>query len=119
MVKMKSNPQIQGLIDELKKASLEQQVKLWKRIAKELEKPTRQQRAVNLSRISRYAKENETIVVPGKILGNGEISLKIAVASYKISKQALEKLKKAKCKYYSLSQLIKENPKGKKVRIIG
>ena len=55
-----TNPLLQDLIGELKKRSNEQSVNLWKRIASDLERPTRNRRAVNLSRINRNTKENET-----------------------------------------------------------
>ena len=50
------------LITELKKTSIEQDVKIWKRIASDLERPTKQRRAVNLSRIDRYSKSNLVLV---------------------------------------------------------
>ena len=116
---MKSNIQLKGLIDELKKTASQKNLKIWKRIADDLEKPTRQRRIVNLSKINHFAKENETIIVPGKVLGTGELNIKVNIASYKISKQALDKLKESNCQYYSIMDLVKANPEGKKVRIIG
>lgn len=114
-----TNPLLKELIKELKKASIEQDVAIWKRVASDLEKPTRNRRIVNLSRINRYTKENETIVVPGKVLGSGELNHKLNVSAYKFSESALEKLQKIGAKATSLKELIKENPKGKKIKIIG
>lgn len=114
-----TNPILQNLIHELKKRSSEQSVNLWKRIALDLEKPTRQRRAVNLSRINRYTKENEIIVVPGKVLGSGILNHKLTVAAYQFSQGALEKLQKAGANTTSLLELSKESPNGKKIRIIG
>ena len=42
-----TNPQLQDLIKELKKKSIEHKVKIWKRIADDLEKPVRQRRIIN------------------------------------------------------------------------
>ncbi len=114
-----TNPILLGLIRELKKASIEQDAAIWKRVAGDLEKASRNSRIVNLSKINRYTKENETIVVPGKVLGSGELNHKISVSAYKFSESALEKLNKAGAKAIPLSELIKENPKGKRIRIIG
>lgn len=114
-----TNPILKKLIQELKKASIEQDVAIWKRLATDLEKSTRTRRIVNLSKINRYTKENETIVVPGKVLGSGELNHKLNVSAYKFSESALEKLQKIGAKTIPLSDLIKENPKGKKIRIIG
>ena len=107
------------LIMELKEKSAEQNVGIWRRIAYELEKPTRQRRIINLSRIDRYAKDDEVIIVPGKVLGAGTLSHRLTIAAYQFSQSAREKLEKSGSKIMTLSELIKENPTGKGVRIIG
>ncbi len=114
-----TNPNLLGLISELKKQSIEQNVPLWKRIASDLESPTRSRRIVNLSRISRHAKANETIVVPGKVLAGGDLSQKLTIAAFKFSDSAKDKIEKSGSKIVHLSELLKESPKGKKIRIIG
>jgi len=114
-----TNPNLLGLIRELKKQSLEQNIPLWKRIAVDLEKPTRNRRIVNLSKIDRCAKENETVIVPGKVLAGGALNQKLTIAAFKFSDSAKDKIEKSGSKIVQLSQLLKESPKGKKVRIIG
>ena len=114
-----TNPLLQDLIGELKKRSNEQSVNLWKRIALDLERPTRNRRAVNLSRINRYTKENEVIVVPGKVLGSGNLNHKLTISAYQFSEQAKDKLEKNGSQIVNLLDLSKEKPNGKKIRIIG
>ena len=114
-----TNPILQNLINELKKKSKEQSINLWKRVATDLEKPTRQRRVVNLSSISRYTKENEIIVVPGKVLGTGNLEHKVTISAFQFSDGAKEKIEKAGAKIIPLLELSKENPSGKGVRIIG
>ena len=114
-----SNPVLIEIINELKKKSLEQKVNLWKRIATDLEKSTRQRRIVNLSKISKHAKENDTIIVPGKVLGSGEISHKLTISAFQFSQGAKEKLEKGGAKIVSLLEICKESPAGKKIKIIG
>ena len=114
-----TNPILLRLIMELKKRSNEQDVIIWKRVANDLEKPTRQRRVVNLSSISRYTKENETIVVPGKILGAGNLEHKLTISAFQFSNGAKEKIEKAGAKIVPLLELSKENPSGKGIRIIG
>jgi len=114
-----TNPLLQDLIGELKKRSIEQSVNLWKRVASDLERPTRNRRAVNLSRINRYTKENEIIVVPGKVLGSGMLNHKLTISAFQFSEQAKEKIEKANSKIIPLLELIKEKPNGKKIRVIG
>jgi len=114
-----TNPLLQNLIGELKRRSIEQSVNLWKRIAVDLERPTRNRRAVNLSRINRNTKENEIIVVPGKVLGSGVLNHKLKISAFQFSEQAKDKIEKSGAEIVSLLELSKEKPNGKKIRIIG
>lgn len=107
------------LIMELKKRSNEQNAQIWKRVANDLERPTRQRRVVNLSSISRYTKENEVIVVPGKVLGAGTLGHKLTISAFQFSNGAKEKIEKAGAKIVPLLELSRENPSGKGIRIIG
>jgi len=114
-----TNPILQSVIQELKKRSNEHSINLWKRVANDLEKPTRQRRVVNLSSISRYTKENEIVVVPGKVLGAGNLEHKLTISAFQFSNGAKEKIERVGAKIIPLLELSKENPSGKGVRIIG
>jgi large subunit ribosomal protein L18e len=114
----KTNPQLIELIKTLKKASIERSVKIWKALAEQLESSRKNWCEVNLSRISRYAKENETIIVPGKVLGSGMLNKKITIAAFSFSKQAEEKIIANKGKVLSIAELLAHNPAGSNVRII-
>ena len=113
-----TNPNSSKLINDLKILSTKEKSKLWKRIAYELEKPTRKRTEVNLYTINKYTREGETALIPGKVLSLGEINKKISVAALNFSGQAREKINKIG-KAISIQELVKQNPKGKKVRIIG
>ncbi|AJF62959.1 MAG: 50S ribosomal protein L18e [archaeon GW2011_AR20] len=110
--------ELRKLIIELRKLSNKQKVNLWKRIADDLEKPTRKRREANLYRINKYTKQGETALIPGKVLSLGDLDKKLTVAAYRFSNQAKEKINKIG-KAITIRELIKENPKGKKIRIIG
>jgi len=114
-----TNPLLTGLIEELKKKSVDQKANLWRKVASDLERPTRKRRIVNLSKIDNYTKENETIVVPGKVLGAGNLNHKLTISAYQFSNSAKDKLIKAGAKIIPLNELIRESPKGKRIRIIG
>src|SRR3989344_1732324 len=107
--------ELRKLIIDLRKLSVKQKVNLWKRIADDLEKPTRKRREVNLYKISKYTKKEETALIPGKVLSLGNLDKKITIAAYKFSKEAKDKINKIG-KAISIKELIKENPKGKKIR---
>ncbi len=113
-----TNPNLKELIQELKKLASQQNIKLWKRIALDLEKPTRQRRVVNISRINRYTKKDENVVIPGKVLGSGVLDHPVTVAAWKFSEQAKEKINKIGKAIY-IQDLMKQGIKDKGVRIIG
>ena len=114
-----SNKHLKALIQELRKESSTQKAGLWKRIADDLEKPTRRRREVNISRINRNTKANETVIVPGKVLGTGTLGHALVIAAWSFSEGAKKRIQESKGKVLSIPELLKQNPKGKDVRIIG
>ena len=114
-----ANQHLKDLIISLKKKAIETQENIWKRIAVDLEKPTRSRRVVNLSRINRVTEENELIVVPGKVLGSGELGHNVTIAAWSFSDGAVDKIKKANGKAIQIAELMKDDAKGKRIRIIG
>lgn len=114
----KTNPRILKLIDDLKAKSREQNVGIWRDIAMRLDKPTRHYAETNLSKINRYSKENETVIVPGKVLGTGNIDHPVTVAALNFSMTAEQLIANAKGKCLSIEQLMETNPTGKGVRIL-
>jgi len=107
------------LIRSLKKGSRENKARIWRDIADRLARSRSRSIAVNLSRINRYAKEGENIVVPGKVLGAGNIEHPISVAAFAFSERAQSKILRAKGKCLTIPQLMEKNPKGSGVKIIG
>lgn len=108
-----------ALIADLKSASHSQKAPLWTRLAKELARPSRQRRVVNLSRLNRFTQANEIIVVPGKVLGSGTLNHSLTVAAQSFSGSAKTAIEQAKGKAITINELLKQSPKGQKVRIIG
>lgn len=113
-----TNQYLTELIQHLKKTAIEQKVNIWKALATELEKPARIRRVVNIERINRFCDDKETIVVPGKVLGVGALDKSLTVAAFSFSESASQKINQ-KGKTLMIEELIKMNPKGSKVRIIG
>ena len=74
---------------------------------------------MNVSRLNRYTKKGETVVIPGKVLGAGSLNHPITVAAFTFSGQARLKIENAKGKCLSISDLVKKNPEGKEVKVIG
>ena len=115
---MKTNTELGTLITALKEHAAKNKTALWKRVAIDLEKPTRKRRIVNVFKINQYSKENETIIVPGKVLGVGELNKKVSVAAFNFSDEAYRKIKE-KGEALTIAQLMTKNPSGKGVRVLG
>ena len=113
------NPELIRLIRFLRKKSRENKVKIWKDVAVRLAKARRKRIAVNVSRLNRYTEKKETIVVPGKVVGAGKLDHSVTVAAFAFSEKAKEKIRAARGKPISLLQLVKKNPKGSNVKMIG
>ena len=112
-----TNYQMQLLLQELEPKVKDS--RFWRRIVKDLKKPSRQRRVVNLYKINQCVKEGETIIVPGKVLSVGDLDKKVDVAALNFSNGAKEKIVGANGKAMTIKELLQINPEGKKVRILG
>ncbi|MFH0890024.1 MAG: 50S ribosomal protein L18e [Candidatus Aenigmatarchaeota archaeon] len=109
---MKTNENIAHLIKDLKKLD----ASAWKRVASELNGSTRRMPEVNLSSIAQHPAG--TVLVPGSVLGYGEITKAVTVAAFRFSKSAKEKITKAGGRTITINELAKENPKCSNVKIM-
>lgn len=115
----KTNQTLVDLIDQLKAQSRDTGSALWRDVALRLSKSRRNWAQPNLSRLSRHAPEGVTVVVPGKLLGSGEVEGSPTVAAYSVSTGARAKIEQAGGKVLSLNELMDSNPEGKEVFILG
>lgn len=114
----KTNPVLRDLIDDLRRRSYSEGVKIWKDLSKRLAKSTRQMTKVNVGEIGANTQEKEEVAVPGKVLGLGELDHPVVVAALGFSLRAREKISQAGGECIGLSELAERNPKGSNVRII-
>jgi len=112
------NEKLQELISSLKKQSLDNKSGLWKRVALELERPTRAHRVVNLSKIEKYSNENDVVIVPGKLLSGGELTKKVTIIAYAYSQKTADKIH-GKAQIISIEEGLKKYPNAKDIKIIG
>ena len=115
----KTNPSLLSLIQRLKDAGRTNEAPVWRDIALRLEGPASNWAEVNVGRLNRYANDDEVIVIPGKLLGAGEISKKVTVAAFSASGQAKMKVVSAGGHSVTIEELVEKNPKGSRVRIMG
>ncbi|QIW24863.1 50S ribosomal protein L18e [Sulfolobus sp. S-194] len=109
-----TNIMVRKLIDLLSK----QKKPLWKRVAEELQKPSRQRPYINIYKINKYTKPNDIVVVPGKVLGIGNLDHPVTVVALSFSKSAKEKIEKSGGKVISLYKALEEVKDFKNVRLM-
>lgn len=90
----------------------------WRKIAEVFSGSRKNRKNMNLEDLEKEAKQGEIIVIPGKVLSQGELNKKIKIRAFDFSEKAKEKLKSAGCDFSSILEEIKSNPKADKVRII-
>lgn len=86
--KRKTNKELINLVNILKK----QKSPLWQTVIKYLTAPTRKAVAVNIEKINKLTKNNEIAIVPGKVLGKGNLDHEAIVVAFKFSEKARKKL---------------------------
>jgi large subunit ribosomal protein L18e len=108
------NQRLLSLLDALRK----EQKPFWRRVAELLAKPKRRRVEVNLRKIEKLAKEGDTIVVPGKVLGDGRLTKKVNVVAFNFSGSAKKMLDEAGAKYMDLEEYYKKNKEAKDAIIL-
>ena len=115
----KTNARLVDVISQLKAQSRDTGAAVWRDVAMRLSKSRKNWAQPILSRVSRYAPEGATILVPGKLLGSGELSANHTIAAYSVSNGAREKIEAAGGRFMTYSELMNENPTGTGVVILG
>jgi len=108
-----TNPRIKKLVKKLRAEE-----GLWKALSKELSRANRRRAEVNTYKLESELENGETALVPGKVIGHGEISKKINVAALNYSQSAKEKIEKAGGKTMTIEQALEEKIDKSKARII-
>ncbi len=114
-----TNQVVIQMVKTLRSASKKNNAPIWEKLAELALKPTRAKRTLNLGQIDKFASDNDVIIVPGKVLGTGNLSHKISLCSFSISATGAKKIIESGGKILDISQIIKNHPTGKGVKIIG
>jgi large subunit ribosomal protein L18e len=88
------------------------------KIANILTNPRRKKINLNLKDIESQSKKDELILVPGKILGSGEIKKSLKIVALEYSETAIEKLKKEKIEYSTIFEELSKNKDLSKFKIL-
>lgn len=111
-VKRKLNPEIVTTILNAKKNDR------WQEVASILTRPRRKKIVLNLDEIDKMTKDGEKVIIPGKVLGEGELKKKIKVIALSFSHSAIEKLNKNKIEFLTIKEEIKNNPEAKNLKVL-
>lgn len=106
------------LVEDIRSQGHKEKNKFKLELARLLLRHERKVSPVNIAKIQRVCKDGEVIVVPAKVLSTGEIEKKITIYAKSYSEQAKAKIKKSGGEAFLIQDLLKENPKGSKVRIM-
>jgi len=113
-----TNPNVQSIRRYLRRSAHKWHAKIWKAVDNYLQSPRRRSVQVNLSKISRFTKQGDVILVPGKVLSAGKLLHHVTIAALSFSRHAREKIHSTGGKCLTLKELIKRNPKGSNIKII-
>ncbi|MHA1267660.1 MAG: 50S ribosomal protein L18e [Candidatus Helarchaeota archaeon] len=109
-----TDPRRKRLIRELDKTKR----RFWRTVGNFLQKSRSNRVVVNLGKINSYAEENDTILIPGKVLSSGELTHPVTIAAFSCSKKAKKKITKAGAEIIYIEELLKRNPTGSKIKLI-
>ena len=112
-----TNPLVKQMINEIRTRGHKEKSNFLIRLAELLEKSRRRKAEVNLSKLNRVCKENEVVIVPGKVL-DGLLSKPLIVAAVNFSHRARINIEKAGGQTITIKELVHKNPKGSNVRIV-
>ena len=92
-------------------------INIWKKVSKKISGPRQNRVKANLYRINKKTKKDDTIVVPGKVLGVGELDHPLTIACLEYSKSVVKKIESSGSKLISIEDLVEQNPKGSGVKV--
>ncbi len=113
------NPVTAALVQKLVAQAVENKAPVWRAVADALNRPRQGGAEVPLSRLESLADSRGTLLVPGTVLGNGDVTKKLTVAALRFSSTARQKIEKAGGSCLSISEVADKHAKGMGVRIIG
>lgn len=92
--------------------------RFWRRVKELLSRPGSRAPEVNVGKIAHLTAPGDRVVVPGKVLGKGEINHSITIAAFSFSSSALSKLKTSGCAVMPIDEFTEVEPRGSGVKII-
>lgn len=113
------NPVFENTISSLRKASKSSGADIWLAVSRYLSRPRSRKVCVNVGKVSRLTKNGDVVVIPGKVLGGGDVSHSVVVGAFLFSKAAAEKISKAGGEALTIGEFLNRYPDGRGVILIG
>jgi large subunit ribosomal protein L18e len=93
--------------------------RIWRRIIEELNRKGKLVE-VNLFKLNKVAStKGSIVVVPGKVLGSGDIEKQLTVGAFSFSKSASQKIVRSGGKVMTIDEFMASYPTGRGVVIVG
>ena len=115
----KQNPELTHAVHELRRAARDHAAPIWEAAADHLERARHQRPPVNVGHLDRLAAAQETVLIPGKLLAEGELHRPLTIAAFGWSEEARVKVHGAGGTLVTIHDLIKSRPDGAGVRLLG
>ncbi len=112
------NPMMRRTLVLLERAGKKEGAPIWRQAGKLLGASALDKVEVNLGRLSRIADEGVALLVPGKVLGSGQIEKKVTVGAFSFSAAARSKIAAKGGTAMSISEFVKKHPKGRGVKLV-
>ncbi|MFX0197962.1 MAG: 50S ribosomal protein L18e [Candidatus Hodarchaeota archaeon] len=109
-----TDPNLIALVKILNKSK----VPIYRNIAKRIQAPRRKRPAINVSKLARHTKQDDIVIVPGKVLAPGQLDHKLTVAALNFSTQARKQIEAAGGSCLTIEELLEKNSSGAGVKII-
>jgi large subunit ribosomal protein L18e len=93
-------------LETVSKAPDEKRKPLCDRVYELTAVPSRRRAAVDLYKIERNTKEGDNVIVPGKVLGTGQMGHRVNISAICFSASALKSLKDADCRVVSIKEML-------------
>lgn len=90
----------------------------WRKVAQRLSGSRKKYLEMNLNEIDSKSQEGDTVIVTGKVLGNGTLSKKLKICAMAFSNSAIIKIKQHKGEAVDIAHEIKNNPKAEGVKLL-
>jgi len=112
------NIQLKNIVKALRTAGKKGKTPIWIRAAELLERSRSARLEVNVSNLRRAVPDGALVVVPGKVLGEGDPPENITVGAYAFSREARRKIERAGGKTMSILEFHDKHKDGKGVLLI-